>query len=148
MQFYRCNFFRYCNCNSTSYEFTKASLDGAAKYRIRAHFAKPCSTPRLNHPNEGLMPPNYPGSTSTTYDSNSQLTSTTTDSEMLHMLDFEFDSSGNGGNGNTAKCHTGNSYTVSTTLGNFHLKLVLPDFKLFLTSFCFQEINIPKMLSD
>ena len=63
------------------------------------------------------MPPNYPGSTSTTYDSNSQLTSTTTDSEMLHMLDFEFDSSGNGGNGNTAKCHTGNSYTVSTTLG-------------------------------
>ena len=75
------------------------------------------------------MPPNYPGSTSTTYDSNSQLTSTTTDSEMLHMLDFEFDSSGNGGN--TAKCHTstGNSYTVSTTLGNLMIMIsVLPAF--------------------
>ena len=56
--------------------------------------------------------PNYPGST-TTYDSNSQLPSTTTssaDSEMIHMLDFEFDPGSSNAN---PKCNTSGSAGTS-----------------------------------
>ena len=87
------------------------------KNNIWDSFARPHSTQRLNHPNEGLMP-NYSGST-TTYDSNSQIPSTTTssaDSEMLHMLDFEFDPAAGNGNGSNPKCNTsGGNYVVSTS---------------------------------
>ena len=93
-------------------------------YLIWNSFARPCSTQRLNHPSEGMMP-NYPGS----YEhNNSHLQSTTSsgdNSELLPpLLEFQYDPSsspgggGGGGNGNhTPKCNSssGGSYVVSTS---------------------------------